>query len=318
MKQFVLLPTPILLCAQSPDRVPELVESMRELTFAGDQAAVSRIVPILIGELARPHPQAALAWNQIGVYEVTQGNFIEAERAYKRGIQLLERAGIIDGDLALLQLNLGELYVQTGGRPGLAEALLRNALKVATVTYGQDAPQLAYYTYGLGLARLQSGDPKDAREHFERALMFPSEGRDGKIGRGIILANLAVVFAQDKNWNQARDMMSEAVSLLEQNFPPGHPDLVPTYLNLSTIHQHFKQWDSAGAALEKARAIVVTRLTPEHRYMSAILNSQAQVLKKLGRRSEARELSRRAKALSALQANDPAAASWVHISDLKK
>ena len=79
MKQFVLLLTPLLLCAQSPDRVPELVESMRELTFAGDQAAVSRIVPILIGELARPHPQAALAWNQIGVYEVTQGNFMEAD-----------------------------------------------------------------------------------------------------------------------------------------------------------------------------------------------------------------------------------------------
>jgi len=318
MKQFVLLLTPLLLCAEFPDRVSDLVESMRKLTFAGDQAAVGRLVPILIGELAKPHPKAALAWNQIGAYEVTQGNFIEAERAYKRGIQLLEQAGIIDGDLALLQLNLGELYVQTGGRPGLAEALLRHALKVATMTYGPDAPQLAYYIYGLGLARLQSGDPKDAREHFERALMFPSEGRDGKIGRGIILANLAVVFAQDKNWNQARDTMSEAVSLLEQNFPPGHPDLVPTYLNLSTIHQHLKQWDSAGAALEKARAIVVTRLTPEHRYMSAVLNAQAQVLKKLGRRSEARELSRRAKALSALQANDPAASSWVHISDLKK
>jgi len=39
MKQFVLLLTPLLLCAQFPDRVPELVESMRELTRAGDQAA---------------------------------------------------------------------------------------------------------------------------------------------------------------------------------------------------------------------------------------------------------------------------------------
>ena len=236
MKQFVLLLTPLLLCAQFLDRVPELVESMRSLTRAGDQAAVGRTVPILIGELARPHPKAALAWNQIGVYEVTQGNFIEAERAYKRGIQLLEHAGINDGDLALLQLNLGQLYLQTGGRPGQAEALLRHALKVATITYGPDAPQLALYIYGLGSARLQSGDRKDAREHFERALLIPSEGRDGKIRHGIILANLAVVFALDKQWNQARDTITEAVSLLEQNFPPGHPDLVPFYLNLSTIH----------------------------------------------------------------------------------
>jgi hypothetical protein len=38
MKQFVLRLTPLLLCAQFPDRVPELVESMRESTSAGEQA----------------------------------------------------------------------------------------------------------------------------------------------------------------------------------------------------------------------------------------------------------------------------------------
>jgi hypothetical protein len=72
MKPFVLPLTPLLLCAKFPDRVPELVESMRELTHADDEAAVGRIVPILIGELARPRPKAALAWNQIGVAKLRQ------------------------------------------------------------------------------------------------------------------------------------------------------------------------------------------------------------------------------------------------------
>jgi hypothetical protein len=68
MKRLMLFLTPLLLCAADPDRVTKLVETMRELTFAGDQPAVGRLVPTLIRELATPHPRGALAWNQIGVY----------------------------------------------------------------------------------------------------------------------------------------------------------------------------------------------------------------------------------------------------------
>ena len=59
MKRLMLLLTPLLLSADEPDRVTTLVETMRQLTFAGDQFAVGRLVPALIRELAMPHPQGA-------------------------------------------------------------------------------------------------------------------------------------------------------------------------------------------------------------------------------------------------------------------
>ncbi|HYI94379.1 MAG TPA: tetratricopeptide repeat protein [Bryobacteraceae bacterium] len=316
MKSSVLLLTPLLLYAEAPDRVSQLVETMREQTFAGDLAAVGRTVPILIGELAKPHPNAGLAWNQIGVYQAMQGNYAEAERVYQHGIRLLEQSGKT-GDVALLQLNLGELYLDVG-RPGQAEALLRRALTLATTTIGADAPELANYIYVLGVSRMQQGAWEDARHYFERALTLAGETRDGKIRRGIILGNLAVLYGRDKQWRQAKDSMFQAVPLLEQNLASGHPDLIPLYINLAAIHEHFKEWDLACSSLEKARAVAVTRLRPDHPYMPAILNAQAEIWKKLGNRSEAKELSRRARAIAAAQPRDPSGESSVHISDLKK
>ena len=61
------------------------------------------------------------------------------------------------------------------------------------------------------------------------ALMLASETRDGKIRRGIILGNLAVLYVRDKQWRQAKDAMFKAVPLLEQNLASrapvraGHP-----------------------------------------------------------------------------------------------
>ena len=213
-------------------------------------------------------------------------------------------------------MNLGELYL-AAGRPGQAEDVLRRALTLATTTIGPDAPDLANYIYVLGVSRMQQGDRKDARQHFERALMLASETRDGKIRRGIILGNLAVLYGRDKQWRQAKDALFKAVPLLEQNFASGHADLISFYINLAAIHEHFKEWDLACASLEKARVVVVTRLRPEHLYMPAILDAQAEIVKKLGYRSEAKELSRRARAIAASQPRDLADESSVHISDLK-
>ena len=129
--------------------------------------------------------------------------------------------------------------------------------------------------------------------------MLASETRDGerKIRRGIILGNLAVLYVRDKQWRQAKDAMFKAVPLLEQNLASGHSDLISFYINLAATHEHFKEWDLACASLEKARVVVVTRLRPERPYMPAILDAQAEIFKKLRYRSEAKELSRRARAL---------------------
>jgi hypothetical protein len=91
VKQPVLLVS--LLLSAAPERVSGLLETMRLSSDAGDRASAGRIIPILMGELAKPHPKAGLAWNRIAVFEAMQGNFAEAERAYRRGIKVREHTG---------------------------------------------------------------------------------------------------------------------------------------------------------------------------------------------------------------------------------
>lgn len=318
MKRLMLFLTPLLLCADDPNRVAKLVETMRQLTFAGDQPAVGRLVPTLIHELEKPHPQSALAWNQIGVYHAVQGDSAEAERAYRRGIRLVEQAGTDRGTMALLLLNIGELYLEAGGRAGQAVTILSRALKLAEESYDSDSDELSNFIYVLGAAQHQFGNRCEALKQFERALLIAGKSRDGKIRRGLILANLAVLRAADKWWNEARDTTLQAIALLEQNLGASHPELVPSYLNLARIQRKFKRWDLARMALERARVITETQLGPEHRYMVVILESSAFVLKKTGRRSEARKQARRAKLIAASLPHAAVGETWIHVSDLQR
>jgi tetratricopeptide (TPR) repeat protein len=316
--RLMLLLTPLLLCAAEPDRITKLVESMRQSTFDGDQAAVGRLLPALLHELATSHPQGALAWNQIGVYHAVQGDFAEAERAYRKGIRLAEQAGADRGTLALLLLNLGGLHLEAGGRAGQAVTIVNRALELAEESYEADSVELSNFIYALGAAQSQSGKRRDARRQFDRALLVAGTSRAGKIRRGLILANLAVLHAEDRQWTEARGTILQAIALLEENFGATHPQLVPAYLNLARIQREFKRWDLAIAALERARVITETQLGPQHRYMVAILEASAFLLRKTGRRSEAREQERRARSIAASLPNVKAGETWIHVSDLRR
>lgn len=320
MKLSLLILTPMLLCADvPPDRVTDLVETMRQLTFAGNQHAVGLLVPALIQVLAKPHPQGALAWNQIGMYHAVQGNFTEAEHAYRRGIHLAEQAGTGGGTLALLLLNLGQLYLDAEASAGQAESIVRRALRLAEESYGASSVELASFIYVLGVAQNRSGNRKEARKQFERALLLAAGPTiDGRIRRGLILANLAVLHAEDKRWNEAEDAILQALALLEQNFGVAHPGLVPAYINLARIHRQFKRWDRANLALQRARAITETQLGPGHSYMVVILLESAFVSKKTGRPSEAREQARRAKSIAASLPRSSIGETWIHVSALTR
>ena len=311
-----------LLCAagsaDDSDLITQLVETMRKLSFAGDHLAAGRLVPELVHELAKPHAQAALAWNQIGVYHAVQGNFLEGERAYRRGIRLAEQAGNDRGTLALLLLNLGELYLEAGRPAGDAARILTRALNLAEQTYDAKSEELSNFIYVLAAAQNQCGNRKGALALFERALLIAGSSTDGTLRRGLILANLAVVRAEDGQWYEAKDASLQSIGLLEQNLGVAHPELVPAYLNLARIHRHFKRWDLASSALERARVITETQLGSQHRYMVAILESSAFVLRKTGHRSEAREQARRASLIAASLPRAKAAETWIDVSDLRR
>lgn len=317
--RLTLLLVPLLLHAQAaPDTVAELVETMRRLAFAGDQRAVGRIVPALVQALAKPHPQSALAWNQIGAYHAMEGDFSEAENAYRRGIQFAERTGAGRDTMALLLLNLGQLRLETADDTVQTERILGRALKLAEQSYAPDSEELSNFIYVLAVAQNRSGNRREARQQFARALAIAEQSRGRELRRGAILANLAVLRAEDKQWREADSLIRNAIALLEQNLGPTHPQLVPVYLNFARIQTRLKHWDVALSALERARVNTETRLGPAHGYMVAVLEASAFILRKTGRHAEAREQARRAKWIADSLPSARVGETWIHLSDLRK
>lgn len=306
---------PLMLASEEADRLTVLVEEMRRLTFAGDHASVGGLVPVVREELAKPHPNADIAWNQVALYFQAQGDFAEAERAYQRGIRLSEKEGNAPGGLALLLINLATLHLETGQHPAHAEVLCRQALKQAIEVYDPGSPELTNFLYILAVARLQQGERRDARRFFQQALDHAGGGRQGEV-RGLILANLAYLAALDHQWIQAKESLLESLALMEPSFGPSHPDLIRTHLNLARVYEQLKQWAPASASVTKAREIAEARLSPDHPLLAAILRTSASISRKTGHGREARDLNRQANAIAKAQPKDSASQAWVHIADL--
>lgn len=312
----LVLLLPLVLAAAPPDRLADLIEQMRQFTLAGDHAAVGRLTPEVMEELTKPHPRAALAWNQVGIYFQVQGDFAEAERAYQQGIRLAEKDGNSAGDLALLLLNLASLYLETGQGPAHAEVLSRRALKYAIALHGPAAPELANFIYILGAARVEQGDRTDGRRFFEQAVDLAGDSSEGKLRQGFVRANLALLSALDKQWMPAKENFLQSIALIEPALGSSHPDLIRTHLNLSRVYVQLKQWTLAAASVAKARDITEARLGDSHPLMADILITSASILRKTGHGREARDLDRRAQAITAAQPKNPAASAWIHAADL--
>lgn len=312
----LVLSLPLVLAAAPPDRLADLVERMQQFTLAGDHAAVGRLTPEVMEELTKPHPRAALAWNQVGIYFQVQGDFAEAERAYQRGVSLAEKDGNSAGDLAIVLLNLTTLYLATGQGPAHAEVLSRRALKYAIALHGPAAPELANFIYILGVARAEQGDRQGGRRFFEQALELAGDSSEGKLHQGFVRANLASLSALDKQWMPAKENFLQSIALIETALGSSHPDLIRTHLNLAVVYVQLKQWTLAAASVAKAREITEARLGGSHPLMAGILITSASILRKTGHGREARDLDRRAKAITAAQPKNPAASAWIHAADL--
>lgn len=304
----------------SADHVWTLVSKMHELNESGDQASIAKLVPELLNEVGKPGccGNADLAWNQLGVYYARQGDFDRAEKAFERGIRLAEKTPGHEGELSLLLLNLAELDLEIGGRPGRANAVAKRASELAAAIHGPDSPVMANFHIVSAATLQQTGDRSGARKHYENALALMS-GADVISRKGIVLGSLAVMAAEDQQWNTARKDCIQAIALLTQAHGPDHPNLIRPHLNLARIHIGLKEWEPAAVHAGEARRITEQRLHVNHPDMVEILSTLSQIAKRTHRKDEAKELARRAKEIATAGFQDRRRYQMeVHAADLVK
>lgn len=99
-------------------------------------------------------PQSVEAQHGLGRYRLAMGKYADAEAA-------LKKAAALDPGRVVIQLDLGELYLNGLRRPVEAATAYRQAIRLQ--------PNLAGAHYGLGLALASQGKANEAVPEFEQA-----------------------------------------------------------------------------------------------------------------------------------------------------
>lgn len=141
------------------------------LATAGEASAARQA---LVTATSYGDTKDAAGWLVVGYAEEKQGRFAEAERAYRKSIE-------IDPKLADAWNSLG-LYLIRVGRNTEAEEALRQAVKYR--------PNLATSWVSLGNIILQRGDQTAASEAFEKATVAEPKNPGGWFGIGMVRGQL--------------------------------------------------------------------------------------------------------------------------------
>jgi tetratricopeptide (TPR) repeat protein len=157
--------------------------------------------------------------------------FLEQSIAALQGgehIDMPELAAAFDS-LGMLELSLG--------RYKAGENNLREALKMAEATLGEESPETAAYMTNLALALLLEGQSSGAESLLRRA-RFVIEAKVGANSMRLVtvLAELSTADARLGRFRTAEECSDKALAILNSHLPAGSQEIVLTEVNLATLY----------------------------------------------------------------------------------
>jgi tetratricopeptide (TPR) repeat protein len=126
------------------------------------------------------------------------------------------------------------------------------------------------------------------------------------------LNNLAIAYREAKRYRDAEETLLRALALANRAVSRDSLALAYTHANLAHLHNVLRRYAAAERHLAAALPIVERRYGPASPRTAALLASHAALLRRLGRREEARAAESRARAVSAFTGHS------VDITDLAR
>lgn len=191
-------------------------------------------------------PESADVQQAWGRYQFTQRNFTLAESA-------LKKAAALAPDLASIQFDLGDLYLNWLHRPKEAAAAYREAIRLQ--------PDQGSAHLGLAMALASLGKTSEAAQEFERsATLFP--------GNPLPLTALGRLYASTGDLDRARAAFDRALA--------ARADFEPALVDRGDVFMLRKDPERAAADYEKA-----VKLAPKNAMTQYKLGAAYQMLGKL-------------------------------------
>jgi len=281
---LLALPLCQVLCAAMAEKFgAESVELAAELNLLaelhariGDLAAAEDACrrTLEIGERTwgPDHRNVAITLTNLGNVLRVQGDYVGARDAQQRALEALERHyGPDHPELVGALVSLGAT-LHSLGEDEEAKRLHVRALEIAESNDEHDVLELsvALASVATDLALLGNTDGAIAKYGEAIDLLVEAVG-DEHIALATPLANLAVVYAERKDWAAAREHDERALAIMQAVLPKGHPDIVRCLKDLVRVHVRAGELDLALRRQHELVDLLAARLAPDDQ---KLLNEQ--------------------------------------------
>jgi len=229
-----------------------------------------------------------------------QDDLGEAETHHRRIVAI--REATLEPADAELAGSLGRLaYVLTlRGSYAEAEKLYRRALRIEESALGVDHPDVAATLIGMATLYHQQGRDTKAEIFARRALrMLEAAFGDTHRETAPAIKTLASQFAAQKRYAEAEPLHKRLLAIGEATLGGDHPLLVTELIDLAGLYCERQRYERAEPLIRRAIKIAVRSSATSDLSAVRLMELYAWLLEKLGRTSDATEISARAAALRA-------------------
>ncbi|HEX3131202.1 MAG TPA: tetratricopeptide repeat protein [Thermoanaerobaculia bacterium] len=190
------------------------------------------------------------------------------------------------------------IYLHARGCFAEAEPLMRRALAIDEVSFGNNHPNVAVRLNNLALLLNDTNRLAEAEPLIRRALAI-AEAAYGSAHPDVAtgLNNLAHLLQAMNRLAEAEPLMRRALAIDETAFRNNHPQVATGLNNLAHLLQAMNRLAEAEPLMRRALAIDEAAFGSSHPNVARDLNNLAQSLQAMGRPSEAEPLIRRALAI---------------------
>ncbi len=154
------------------------------------------------------------------------------------------------------------------GRPGQAEALLRQALDIYATLEEPDGENTVNCQGNLAGALSDQGRDDEAEALYVRVLdhQRATFGPDHPI-TAVTLNNLALVYQKQGCLREAAELMTQAIDISMVHAGPTHPSTAIGQSNLAGVLNDLGDYDRADVLVSRAKATLFEQVGPHHPYV---------------------------------------------------
>jgi len=291
---FLLALSLVSACPAADDGWSRRLELGRSLALQGRyQEALDALEQARVGAAESGSSEGqTIALNDLGLVYMEMHDLSASERCLRRSIAMWGPRG--DQHALAPRINLAELYISRR-QFAAAETVLHEAGDLAERNLGPNDPVTTAVFLSLARIAFDRHDTGRALSLSNRALEAIRSNPDSDPVRlASALENLGTIYRSQGKLDEATRRFTEAGVALERLDNPRHPAWIDVLEDTGWIETVRRHYPEAEARLQEAIALAEKTFGPVHPTVGRLLHEYAIVLRKAGRKAEAKKLMNRA------------------------